>query len=172
MAAVRLWEPQRSSPRTPCRATVFSTGHLTSGVVLGLALGLEGAPLLALVAASVLTDWDYSLQLLTGTCHRYFLTHSPPVVAAVLIPLALWQPLVWWVLAGSMLHFALDMTDLGIRLNPFSQKVYGLRMLDVDPEGPFKDYIRAYFTDRRFAALEAAFALAAVALGAWRLSGA
>lgn len=151
---------------------MFSTGHLTSGVAVGLALGLEGAPLAALVGASVLTDWDYVFQLKTGVCHRYFLTHSPPVVAAVLIPLALWQPLVWWVLAGSMLHLALDMTDHGIRLDPFSRKMYGLRMLRFDPEGPFLGYLRAYFTDARFVLLESLFAASALALVAARLRGA
>lgn len=149
---------------------MFSTGHLTSGVALGLALGLEGAPLAALAGASVLADWDYAFQLLTGRNHRTFLTHSPPVVAAALALVAIVFPLAWWILAGAMLHYALDMTDYGVRLNPFSREVVGLRWLDARPDDPFGVYLRAYFRDRRFLAAEAAFAAAAIGLAAWRLA--
>lgn len=141
---------------------MFSTGHLFSGVAVGLALGLDGAELAALVLAAVLTDWDYSIQLLTRVNHRKRLTHSPLVVAAALGALALWQPIFWWVLAGSMLHFAMDLFDYGLRLNPFSNQIYGLYWLDCAPEAPFGEYIRTYFSDMRFVALEAGWALAAV----------
>ena len=141
---------------------MFSTGHLASGILVGAAAGLEGAPLYALVAAAVLTDWDYSIQLATGVNHRERILHSPPFVAAVLVPLALWQPIVWYVLAGSMLHFALDLFDYGLRLNPFSKRIYGLRWLAVAPDAPFREYIRAYFTDKRFLMAEILLALGAV----------
>lgn len=147
---------------------MFSTGHFFSGVAVGLALGLEGAPLLALVGAAVLTDWDYALQLVTGVNHRRRLTHAPLVVAAVLVPVALVWPLAWWLLAGAMLHFAMDLFDFGLRLNPFSTRIHGLCWLNVDPEARFADYLRAYVRDRRFVALEAFWFAAALAALAWR----
>lgn len=149
---------------------MFSTGHLFSGVALGLALGLDGWPLAALVLASVLTDWDYSIQLLTGVNHRERIFHSPPFVAALLVPLALWQPIFWYVLAGSMLHFAGDLYDYGLRLNPFSKRIYGLRLLDCAPDASFGVYIRTYFRDPRFLALEGALLAAAVAAAVWRFA--
>ena len=141
---------------------MFSTGHLASGILVGVAAGLEGAPLYALVAAAVLTDWDYAIQIVTGVNHRERIFHSPPFVAAALLPIALWQPLAWYVMAGAMLHFALDLFDYGLRLNPFSKRIYGLRWLNVAPDAPFRDYIRVYFTDRRFLAAEILLALGAV----------
>lgn len=147
---------------------MFSTGHLSSGVAVGIAAGLDGWPLAAFVLAAVFTDWDYAIQLVTGVNHRERLLHSPLVVAAALAPLALWQPILWFVLAGSMLHFAGDLYDYGLRLNPFSKRIYGLRWLDVPPDASFGAYIRAYFTDKRFVALEATLAVAAVAALAWR----
>lgn len=140
---------------------VFSTGHLTSGVAVGLALGLDGAALGAFVGASVLTDWDYVFQIRTGRNHRTLLSHSPPVVAALLAPLGLVHPLFWALLGGAMLHLALDATDSGVRLNPFSRDLVGLRLLDVAPDAPFGVYLRAYFRDRRFLGAEVAFALLA-----------
>lgn len=143
---------------------MFSTGHLTSGLVVASLLQLEGPAFLALVAASVLTDWDYSLALLTKKNHRYFLTHCPPLVALALVPLALWvHPLFWPILGGMMLHFALDLWDFGLRLNPFRRRVYGARLLDVAEDADFATYLRTYFRDRRF--LLAEIALAALAAG-------
>lgn len=147
---------------------MFSTGHLASGILVGLASGLEGAPLYALVAATVLTDWDYSIQLVTGVNHRERLSHSPPVVAAVLAAIALWQPIAWYVLAGAMLHFALDVFDYGLRLDPFSKHIYGLRWLPVPPDAPFRTYLRAYFREPRFVVAEVALALGAAAAVALR----
>lgn len=147
---------------------MFSTGHLTSGVALGLALGLEGPALAAFVLASVFTDWDYALSLLTGKNHRYFWSHCPPVVALVLLPLGFAHPLAWYVLGGAMLHFSLDLWDFGLRLDPFSRRIYGAKWLDVAEDADFPTYVRAYFRDRRFLLAEAAFALAAVALLALR----
>ena len=143
---------------------MFSTGHLTSGLAVGLALGLDGPSLAAFVLASVFTDWDYGLALLTGKNHRYFVTHSPPVVAAVLVPLAFLHPIFWPILGGAMLHLFLDLWDFGLRLNPFQRKVYGARLLDVPEDASFPRYIRTYFRDPRFVAAEAIFALAALAL--------
>ncbi|HET6404540.1 MAG TPA: metal-dependent hydrolase [Candidatus Thermoplasmatota archaeon] len=148
---------------------MFSTAHLTSGVALGLALGLEGWPLACVVLASVFTDWDYAFQLLTGRNHREFVTHSPLVYLAVLGPLGLWQPLAWWVLLGSLLHFSLDIWEYGIRLNPFERRIYGFRLLPGVENAPFGEYLRRYFRDPRFFGAEAAFALAAAGLAAWRL---
>lgn len=141
---------------------MFSSGHLTSGVAVACALGLDGAAFAAFVLASVFTDWDYSLSLLTGKNHRYFLTHSPPLAAALLAPLGFVHPVFWAVLGGVLLHFTLDLLDFGLRLNPFRRKVYGLRLLDIAEDATFTTYLRAYFRDRRFVALEAAFAVAAV----------
>lgn len=149
---------------------MFASAHLTSGLALGLALGLDGWPLLVLVGASVLTDWDFSLQLLTGRNHRTFLSHSPPVVAAVLVPIAIWQPLAWWALAGSMLHFALDVWEYGIRLDPFSRRIYGFRLMPGVEDEPFLGYLRRYFTDPRFLAAEVVLALAASGLLVARLT--
>jgi hypothetical protein len=149
---------------------VFATAHLTSGLALGLALGLRGWPLAVLVLASMLTDWDFALQLWTGKNHRGFLSHSPPVVAAVLILLALWQPILFWALAGAMLHFSLDVWEYGIRLNPFSRKIYGFRLLPGVEREPFVEYLRHYFTDWRFAGAEIVLALVAVVLGIRALS--
>lgn len=149
---------------------MFSTGHLTSALALGLALGLDGTPLAALVAASVLTDWDYAIQLATGVNHRERLTHSPLVVGAPLAAAALAWPVLWWALAGSALHFALDLLDYGLRLNPFSKRVVGLRLLRAAPEAPFLVYLGAYVRDWRFVALEIVFAGAAAGLLAWRLT--
>lgn len=148
---------------------MFSTGHLTSGVAVGVALGLEGPTLAAFVLASVFTDWDYGISVLTGWNHRYFYSHCPPVVAAVLVPLAVWvHPVFWAVLGGAMLHFALDAWDFGLRLDPFRRKVYGLRLLDVSEDADFPTYLRAYFRDRRFLFAEVLFALAALVLVALR----
>lgn len=149
---------------------VFASAHLTSGVAVGLVLGLDGPALAAFVLASVFTDWDFAFQLVTGRNHRTFLTHSPPVVAIVLVPLALWQPLAWWVLAGSMLHFSLDVWEYGLRLNPFSRHIYGFRLLRGVEDEPFAGYLARYFGDKRFLAAEAALALVAVALAAARFT--
>ena len=149
---------------------MFSTGHLTSGVAVGLALGFEGPALAAFVLASVLTDWDYSLALLTGRNHRYFLSHCPPVVAAVLLPLGFWHPLAWVVLGGAMLHCSLDLWDFGLRLNPFSRRIHGARWLDVPEDADFSTYLRAYFKDKRFLAAEIVLAVAAAAMLALRLA--
>jgi hypothetical protein len=144
---------------------VFASGHLTSGIAVGLALGLHDTALAVFIVASVFTDWDYAFQLLTGRNHRTFLTHSPPVYVAILLPLGFFTShLVWVALAGSMLHFTLDLWDYGIRLNPFSREIFGARLLVGSEEMRFADYLRAYFRDRRFAAAEAGFALAAVGL--------
>lgn len=148
---------------------MFATAHLTSGLALALALDLHGAPLAALVLASVLTDWDFSLQLLTGRNHRTFLSHSPPVVAALLVPVALLWPLAWWILAGAMLHFSLDVWEYGLRLNPFSPRIHGFRLLPGVEDEPFLGYLRRYFGDRRFLGAEIAMALAAGALAAARM---
>lgn len=147
---------------------MFSTAHLTSGVALALALGLDGWPMIALIAASVLTDWDYALQLLTGKNHRHFVTHSPPVYVAILAPLGFAWPIAWWILAGSMLHFALDVWEYGIRLNPFRDRIYGFRLLPGVETMRFRDYVRTYFSDRRFLAAEIGFAVAAIAFFIWR----
>lgn len=140
---------------------MFSTAHLTSGVALGLALGLHGLPLAALVFASVMTDWDFVFQLATGRNHRTFLTHSPPVYLAILGPLGFWNPLAWWLLAGSMLHFSLDIWDYGLRLNPFRARIYGFRLLSGGDDARFLSYLRTYFSDRRFLAAEIVLAVAA-----------
>lgn len=147
---------------------MFSSAHLTSGVAVGLALGLEGAPLAAFVGASVLTDWDWAFQLYSGKNHRHFLTHSPPVYAAILGPLGFLDPIAWWILAGSLLHFSLDVWEYGIRLNPFRDRIYGFRLLKGVEALPFGAYLRRYFGDWRFLAAEALFAVAAVALAAAR----
>lgn len=141
---------------------MFATAHLTSGLAVGLALGLREEGLLVFVGACVLTDWDYGFQLATGRNHRTFLSHCPPVVAAVLVPLALVWPVFWLVLGGAMLHFSLDVWEYGLRLNPFSTKVYGFRLLPGVEHMPFRAYLRTYFTDPRFLAAEVAFGIAAV----------
>lgn len=148
---------------------MFSSAHLTSGLALAFALGLEGAPFWALVGASVLTDWDYVFQLATGRNHRTLVTHSPPVYLALLGLLGFWQPLAWWALAGSMLHFALDVWEYGIRLNPFSRRIYGFRLMPGVENARFSEYLRRYFADKRFLGAEIAFAALALLLGAWRL---
>ena len=150
------------------RESMFTTAHLTSGVAVALAMGLDGWPLFAFVGASVLTDWDYVFQLATGRNHRTFITHSPPVYLAVLGPLGLWQPLAWWILAGSMLHFSLDIWEYGIRLNPLERRIYGFRLMPGIEKLAFRDYLRAYFRDMRFRVAEIALALPAGALVAWR----
>lgn len=147
---------------------LFSTAHLTSGVALGLALGLDGAPLAAVVLASVFTDWDFVYQAVTGRTHRLLLSHSPPVYVAVLLPLGFWQPLAWYVLAGSMLHFTLDIWEYGLRLNPFKREIFGARLLPGVENMAFLDYLRTYFRDPRFLAAEIAFAVAAATLLALR----
>lgn len=143
---------------------MFSSAHLTSGIALGLALGLDGAPLTALVGASVLTDWDYVFQLATGRNHRTLITHSPPLHLAILGPIGFWYPLAWWILAGSVLHFTLDVWEYGIRLNPFSSRIYGFRLMPGVENAPFGEYLRRYFSDRRFLGAEIAFAVAALVL--------
>lgn len=143
---------------------MFTSAHLASGVVLGLVLGLDGWPLAALVLASVFTDWDYSIQLLTGRNHRTLVTHSPPVYAAILGPLGFWQPLAWWVLTGSMLHFSLDVWEYGLRLNPFRNRIYGFRLLPGVENMRFADYLRTYFSDRRFLTAEVGLAVVAIVL--------
>jgi hypothetical protein len=148
----------------PFEPSVFSTGHLTSGVAVGLALQMRGPALAVFVAASVLTDWDYAFQLASGRNHRTFVTHSPFLYVAVLLPLGFRQPLAWIALAGSMLHFTLDLFDYGLRLHPFRRRVFGAYLLPGAERLPFRGYLAAYFRDRRFAAAEAAFALAAAGL--------
>jgi len=149
---------------------MFTTAHLSSGVAVALALGLDGAPLAAFVLASVFTDWDYVLQLATGRNHRTFLTHSPPVHVAILGPLGFWEPIAWWILAGSLLHFSLDVWEYGLRLNPFSRRIYGFRLLRGVEAMDFRGYLTTYFRDPRFLAAEIAFALAAILTGALRLT--
>lgn len=148
---------------------MFSTAHLTSGIALAFALGLDGWPFAAVVLASVFTDWDYAFQLATGRNHRTLVTHSPVLYLAVLGPLGFWNPLAWWALLGSMLHFLLDIWEYGIRLNPFRNRIYGFRLMPGVETLPFKAYLTRYFTDRRFVASEVAFAVAAVGLASWRL---
>lgn len=148
---------------------VFSTAHLTSGLALAFALGLEGWPFVALVFASVFTDWDFAFQLLSGRNHRTFVTHSPPVYVAALLPLGFWNPLAWYVLAGSMLHFALDLWEYGLRLNPFRNRVFGARLLPGVENLAFREYLRVYFGDRRFLGAEIVFAVAAAGLAFVRL---
>lgn len=149
---------------------MFSTAHLTSGVAVGLALQLDGWPLIVFVLASVLTDWDYVFQLATGRNHRTLITHSPPVYVAVLGVLGIWQPLAWWTLAGSLLHFSLDVWEYGLRLNPFERRIYGFRLIPGIETMRFGDYLRAYFRDRRFLAAEVVFAASAIVLTALRLA--
>lgn len=141
---------------------MFTTAHLTSGVAVGLALQLEGAPLAAFVLASVFTDWDYVFQLASGRNHRTFITHSPPVYLAILGPLGFWQPILWWALAGSMLHFSLDVWEYGLRLNPFQNKIYGFRLLKGVEKLDFRGYLTMYFTDKRFLTAEIVFAALAL----------
>jgi hypothetical protein len=147
---------------------MFASAHLTSGVAVGLALGLDGWPLAVFVLASVLTDWDYAFQLVTGRNHRTFLTHSPPVWILLLGPLGFVQPLAWWTLAGMMLHFSLDVWEYGIRLDPFSRRIYGFRLLPGVEDMRFADYLRTYFGDKRFLAAELVFAALAIVLVAIR----
>lgn len=149
---------------------MFSTGHLTSGVALGLALGMGGQELAVFVLASVFTDWDYVFQLATGRNHRTLVTHSPPVYVAVLLPLGFWSHLAWVALAGSLLHFTLDLWEYGLRLNPFRNRIFGARLIPGIERMPFREYLATYFRDRRFLGAEIAFAVAAVALVALRLS--
>ncbi len=148
---------------------MFASAHLTSGLALAFALDLHGWPFAAVVLASVFTDWDYGFQLLTGRNHRTFLSHSPPIVALVLVMLAFFEPLAWFVLLGAMLHFSLDIWEYGLRLNPMKADVIGFRLMPGIEDMPFRTYLRTYFQDRRFLAAELAFGGAAVGLGAWRL---
>lgn len=143
---------------------MFTSAHLTSGIALGLALDLHGWPLAALILASVFTDWDYVFQLATGRNHRTFITHSPPVHLLVWGALGFLWPLAWWVLVGAMLHLSLDIWEYGIRLNPFSRRIYGFRLLPGTETMRFGDYLRTYFGDRRFLGAEILLALAAGAL--------
>lgn len=149
---------------------MFTTAHLASGVAVGLALGLDGWPLAAFVLASVFTDWDYSIQLLTGRNHRTLVTHSPPVYIAVLLPLGFVERTAWFVLAGSLLHFSLDLWEYGLRLNPFKNEIFGARLIPGIERMRFRDYFATYWRDRRFVAAEVAFALGAVGLAALRLA--
>lgn len=143
---------------------MFSSAHLTSGVALGLLLGMEGDTLAVFVLASVLTDWDYAIQLATGRNHRTFLSHSPPVVVAVLLPLGFVYPLAWPILAGALLHFTLDVWEYGLRLDPFRREIFGARLIPGIETMSFQGYLRAYFTDKRFLFAEIGFAVAACAL--------
>lgn len=146
---------------------MFTTAHLTSGILVGALLGLRGDALAAFVLASVFTDWDYAFQLLTGRNHRTFVTHSPFTYVAVLLPLGFWWPPAWPLLAGSLLHFTLDVWEYGIRLNPFRNRIFGARLLPGIETTNFRDYMRRYWGDKRFLAAEIAFAVGAgVALGA------
>lgn len=141
---------------------MFSTAHLTSGIALGVALGLQGDALAAFIAASVLTDLDYAFQLATGRNHRTFVTHSPPLYVAVLLPLGFWWPLAWPILAGALLHFSLDIWEYGLRLNPFKREVFGAKLIPGIESMRFGEYLRVYFRDKRFMGAELAFAAAAV----------
>jgi hypothetical protein len=142
---------------------MFTSAHLTSGVLVGVLLGMRGDALAAFVLASVFTDWDYAFQLLTGRNHRTFVTHSPFTYVALLLPLGFWWPLAWPLLAGSLLHFALDVWEYGIRLNPFRNRIFGARLIPGIETMTFRDYLRTYFRDKRFLGAEVAFAAGAVA---------
>ena len=142
---------------------MFTTAHLTSGIAVGVLLGMRGDALAAFVLASVFTDWDYAFQLLTGRNHRTFVTHSPFTYVAVLLPLGFWWPLAWPILAGSLLHFALDVWEYGIRLNPFRREIFGARLIPGIESMRFREYLRTYFRDRRFLGAEVAFAVGAAA---------
>lgn len=131
---------------------------------MGLALQLHGGALAVFVLASVFTDWDYVFQLMTGRNHRTFITHSPPLYIAVLLPLGFWNHLVWVALAGSLLHFSLDIWEYGVRMNPFRNKIFGARLIPGIERMAFRDYLTTYFRDKRFLAAEVAFALSALIL--------
>ncbi|HUR68912.1 MAG TPA: hypothetical protein VM370_06665 [Candidatus Thermoplasmatota archaeon] len=147
---------------------MFTSAHLTSGVAVGLALGLHDAPLAAFVLASVFTDWDYAFQLATGRNHRTLVTHSPPVHLVVWGALGFAHSIFWWILAGTMLHFSLDVWEYGLRLDPFHNRIYGFRLLPGVEDMRFGEYLRTYFTDKRFLAAEVGFAALAALLVAWR----
>lgn len=85
-------------------------------------------------------------------------------------PIGFAWPIAWWILAGSMLHFALDVWEYGIRLNPFRDHIYGFRHIPSVGKMIFRDYLRTYFTDWRFLAAEIASAIVAAALLALRLA--
>lgn len=143
---------------------MFTSGHLTSGIAVGLALGMREESLLVFVLASVFTDWDYVFQIVTGRNHRTFVTHSPPVYIAVLLPAGFWFPLAWVVLAGSLLHFSLDLWEYGLRLNPFRNEIFGARLIPGIEKLDFRGYVTTYFRDKRFLGAEVGFAVAAVVL--------
>lgn len=147
---------------------MFSTGHLTSGLVVGLLLGLHGDALAVFVGASVLTDWDWPVGVLLKRNHRTLVTHSPPVYVVVLGVAGVWQHLLWVALAGSMLHFSLDVWEYGLRLNPFRNVIFGARLIPGIENMAFPDYLRTYFHDRRFLATEIFLALLAAMLLVFR----
>lgn len=136
---------------------------------MGIALQLHGTALTVFVLASVLTDWDYVFQITSGRNHRTFITHSPPVYVALLLPLGFWNHLVWVALAGSLLHFSLDVWEYGVRLDPFRREVFGARLIPGIENMRFREYVATYFRDKRFLSAELALALAAVLLVAVRL---
>lgn len=140
---------------------MFTTAHLTSGIAIGVLLGLRGDALAVFILASVFTDWDYAFQVLTGRNHRTFVTHSPFTYAAVLLPLGFWWPLAWPALAGSLLHFCLDVWEYGIRLNPFKREIFGARLIPGIESMRFGEYLRTYFRDKRFLGAEVLFAVGA-----------
>ena len=69
------------------------------------------------------------------------MTHSPPVYVAVLLPLGFWVPLAWIALAGSLLHFTLDLWEYGLRLNPFRNRIFGARLIPGIERMAFRDYL-------------------------------
>ena len=147
---------------------MFSTGHLTSGIAVGLLLGLHGDALGVFVAASVLTDWDWPLGVLLRRNHRELVTHSPPVYIVALGAAGFLQHLLWVALAGSILHFSLDVWEYGLRLNPFKNAIFGARLIPGIERMRFREYVTTYFRDKRFLAAEIAFAALALVLLAVR----
>src|SRR5438094_3635403 len=98
------------------------------------------------VLASVLADWDYAFQLVSGRNHRTFVTHGPFPYLVVLLPLGFFATrLAWVALAGVMLHLSLDVWDYGIRMNPFSRRLFGLHLLKGGETTDFRGYMRVYW---------------------------
>lgn len=138
---------------------------MSTAIVVSWILGLSFDPIgwFLYFGGAVLLDGDYLLsKKMSMRNHRLFPTHTPATYL-ILSPLMLLFHLYPFFL-GVAIHLSLDFFDYGLRLNPFSKRLYGLGLVK-EPEDPqLSSFLGAYFHNKVVQCSEILLAVAAVAL--------